>query len=154
MVRAPVCGTGGRWFDPTQLYQPSSSAPPIDRLAGVGGAQKMDARLEEGRVNMFKKITGKQIAAGRVLSGIGRAKLAKLTGISEAELRLMEANDGPPGGSGADVQSVCIALEKLGVVFIFENGGGAGVRLKFNRSEVKQIARLEGEGGAVADDDI
>ena len=24
LVRAPVCGTGGRWFEPTQLYQPSS----------------------------------------------------------------------------------------------------------------------------------
>ena len=22
LVRAPVCGTGGRWFEPTQLYQP------------------------------------------------------------------------------------------------------------------------------------
>src|SRR5215216_1056249 len=21
LVRAPVCGTGGRWFEPTQLYQ-------------------------------------------------------------------------------------------------------------------------------------
>jgi hypothetical protein len=103
---------------------------------------------------MSQNITGKQIAAGRVLAGIGRAKLAKLADISEAELKLMEANDGPPSGPGADVQSVCIALEKFGVVFIPENGGGAGVRLKFNRSEVKQIARLEGEGGTVADDDI
>ena len=98
------------------------------------------------------KITGKQIAAGRVLAGVGRAKLAKLAGVPEADLKLMEANDGPPAGDG--VQSVCRALEKLGVVFIPENGGGAGVRLKFNRSEVKQIARLEGEGGAVADDDV
>jgi hypothetical protein len=24
LVRAPVCGTGGRWFEPTQLYQPST----------------------------------------------------------------------------------------------------------------------------------
>ena len=23
LVRAPVCGTGGRWFEPTQLYQQS-----------------------------------------------------------------------------------------------------------------------------------
>src|SRR5258708_34758703 len=23
LVRAPVCGTGGRWFEPTQLYQRS-----------------------------------------------------------------------------------------------------------------------------------
>jgi hypothetical protein len=23
LVRAPVCGTGGRWFEPTQLYHPT-----------------------------------------------------------------------------------------------------------------------------------
>src|SRR5262249_34217943 len=30
LVRAPVCGTGGRWFEPTQLYQalPQFSFPP------------------------------------------------------------------------------------------------------------------------------
>src|SRR5262249_11542395 len=26
LVRAPVCGTGGRWFEPTQLYQRASIA--------------------------------------------------------------------------------------------------------------------------------
>jgi hypothetical protein len=30
---------------------------------------------------------------------------------------------------------------------------GAGVRLKFTRQDVKQIARLEGEGGVVGSDD-
>src|SRR5262245_64205576 len=25
LVRAPVCGTGGRWFEPTQLYQINQS---------------------------------------------------------------------------------------------------------------------------------
>ena len=25
LVRAPVCGTGGRWFEPTQLYQQNQS---------------------------------------------------------------------------------------------------------------------------------
>src|ERR1700723_2385007 len=27
LVRAPVCGTGGRWFEPTQLYQRPSRVP-------------------------------------------------------------------------------------------------------------------------------
>jgi hypothetical protein len=26
LVRAPVCGTGGRWFEPTQLYQGTQTA--------------------------------------------------------------------------------------------------------------------------------
>src|SRR6185312_9723148 len=30
--RAPVCGTGGRWFEPTQLYQPFNSLRRTDRI--------------------------------------------------------------------------------------------------------------------------
>ena len=46
------------------------------------------------------------------------------------------------------------ALQDLGAVFIEENGGGIGVRLKFSNSEAKQIARLEGEGGIVGSDRV
>jgi hypothetical protein len=46
-------------------------------------------------------------------------------------------------------------LETFGAVFIPESDGiGAGVRLKFMRQDVRQISRLEGEGGIVADDDV
>ena len=47
------------------------------------------------------------------------------------------------------------ALEEGGVIFIAENsGGGAGVRLKFGRREVRAINRWEGEGGTVGEDDV
>jgi hypothetical protein len=46
------------------------------------------------------------------------------------------------------------ALEAAGIQFIPENGGGAGVRLKFTRGEVKAIDVLENEGGIVGDDDV
>jgi hypothetical protein len=46
------------------------------------------------------------------------------------------------------------ALEEAGVLFIRENGGGIGVRLKFTASEAKRIATLENEGGAVGLDDV
>src|SRR5581483_12044462 len=36
LVRAPVCGTGGRWFEPTQLYQPSTPANLCTPSARVG----------------------------------------------------------------------------------------------------------------------
>jgi hypothetical protein len=46
-------------------------------------------------------------------------------------------------------------LESGGVVFVPEDGlGGAGVRLKFTAQDVKQINRLEGEGGPVGTDDV
>ena len=42
------------------------------------------------------------------------------------------------------------ALEGFGVMFIAESDSiGAGVRLKFLRRDVKQIDRLENEGGIV-----
>ena len=45
-------------------------------------------------------------------------------------------------------------LEAAGVVFISENGGGAGVRLKFSRAEVWEVNRWEDEGGVAGEDDI
>jgi hypothetical protein len=45
-------------------------------------------------------------------------------------------------------------MTRIGVEFIPENGGGAGVRLEFNRREVKAIDVLENEGGPAKDDDV
>ena len=45
-------------------------------------------------------------------------------------------------------------LEAAGVVFIAENGGGAGARLKFSRAEVWEVNRWEDEGGVTGEDDI
>jgi hypothetical protein len=39
-------------------------------------------------------------------------------------------------------------------VFIAENGGGAGARLKFSRAEVWEVNRWEDEGGVTGEDDI
>ena len=45
-------------------------------------------------------------------------------------------------------------LEAAGVVFIAENGGGAGARLKFSRDEVWEVNRWEDEGGVTGEDDV
>jgi hypothetical protein len=42
----------------------------------------------------------------------------------------LESADGPVGGRAETGQALVAALEKAGVEFIPENGGGAGVRLK------------------------
>lgn len=63
----------------------------------------------------------------------------------------MEASSGIAAGLPNNVGVVRRALEAAGVEFIPENGGGAGVRLKFNRREVKAINALENEGGIVGD---
>ena len=47
------------------------------------------------------------------------------------------------------------ALETFGAVVVPEGDGmGAGVRLKFTRQDVRQIGRLETEGGIARSDDV
>ena len=70
------------------------------------------------------RISGRVIAAGRALVGVSLADFATACGI--------------------DVDTLC-RLEAGGM--------GAGVRLKFTRTDVRQIARLESEGGVVGSDD-
>jgi hypothetical protein len=67
---------------------------------------------------------------------------------------LMEASGSAWLHSESDAEAVIRAFEKFGVVVIEEDGSmGVGVRLKFTRQDVKQINRLESEGGIVRSDD-
>jgi hypothetical protein len=98
------------------------------------------------------RVTGKQIAAGRILASISLDNLARTAKLPSARLRQIEATTGPVAGPESD--AVHKALELFGVRFIPENGGGVGVRLKFTASEVRRIATLENEGGIAGDDDV
>lgn len=75
-------------------------------------------------------ITGRQIAAARVMAGMDQKSLASAANVSVATLRRMEASPGPASGLANNVAAVLRALEEAGVEFIPENGGGPGVRLK------------------------
>jgi len=100
------------------------------------------------------KMTGRLIAAARALTGISREDFAGAAGIQAETIALMEANGSARLDSEGDVEAVNRAFEKFGVVVVEEDGNlGAGVRLKFTREDVKQINRLEGEGGIVRSDD-
>jgi transcriptional regulator with XRE-family HTH domain len=77
-----------------------------------------------------KIITGRQIAAARVLLGFGQAELADRSSISVPTLERMEASKGPAAGLANNVGAVRRALELAGVEFMAENGGGPGVRLR------------------------
>ncbi|WP_024816615.1 hypothetical protein [Methylopila sp. 73B] len=76
------------------------------------------------------QISGRQIAAGRALAGIGQAELAAASRISVPTLRRMEASEGPATGLPNNVAAVRAALEAAGVLFVAENGEGPGVRLR------------------------
>jgi transcriptional regulator with XRE-family HTH domain len=100
------------------------------------------------------QLSGRVVAAARTLAGISQNELASASGLTRERLRLLEA------GGAALVpdrysQALSRALEKFGVLAIPEGDGmGAGVRLKFTRQDVKQIIRLEGEGGITKLDDV
>ena len=56
--------------------------------------------------------------------------LAQSSKISEPTIKRLESQDGELGGRADTADKIVAALEKAGVEFIAENGGGAGVRLK------------------------
>lgn len=97
-------------------------------------------------------ITGSQCRAARALVEITRGKLYIRSGIDETAIQDFERKLDKPDDRTIDALKT--ALQELGAVFIDENGGGIGVRLKFTESEAKRIARLEGEGGIVANDRV
>jgi transcriptional regulator with XRE-family HTH domain len=100
-------------------------------------------------------VTGRLIAAARALTGVSQPDLARAAGLSVPTLMQMEAGGAAPLQSARDAEAVTRVLESFGAMFIPESDGiGAGVRLKFLRQDVRQIGRLENEGGIVRDDDV
>jgi len=97
-------------------------------------------------------ISGSQCRAARALIEWTRETLAAKSGVDPAIIERFERKLGKP--EAEIVQALASALEAGGAIFIAENGGGAGVRLKFNRSETKRLATLENEGGISALDDV
>jgi hypothetical protein len=101
------------------------------------------------------RITGRLIAAARVLTGVSRDDVAHASGLPAETLKSIEASGSAWLESGEQADAVRRALEAFGVMFIPESDSlGAGVRLKFMRQDVRQISRLESEGGMVRDDDV
>lgn len=100
------------------------------------------------------RLTGRLIAAARALVGVSQPDFAATAGISVEALQLIERGGSAWVPSDPDVEAMKRGLEHFGVIIIEEaDGMGAGVRLKFTRQDVRQIARLEGEGGIIGADD-
>jgi hypothetical protein len=100
------------------------------------------------------RLTGRLVAAGRALTGISQSDLATAAGIPLEMLVLLESS-GAAWIPDDESQVLGRALETFGAVIVFEGDGmGAGVRLKFTRQDVRQIARLETEGGVARSDDV
>ncbi|MCD4514151.1 transcriptional regulator [Brucella pseudogrignonensis] len=78
-------------------------------------------------------ITGSQIRAARALVRWRAEDLAREAKIGVATVRRAEAKDRDHGMTEANEAAVQAALEAAGVIFVAENGEGAGVRFKKDR---------------------
>lgn len=101
------------------------------------------------------QITGRLVAAARTLTGMSLDNLSRASGVPSQTLAQMEASGAAELHPDTEAEAIQHALERYGAVFLAEGDGmGAGVRLKFSRQDVKQISRMEGEGGIARDDDV
>lgn len=79
------------------------------------------------------KITGRQLAAARTLTGLTQAEVAARSNLSVPTLKRMEASEGQVAGMQNNVDAVIRALEAAGVTFLAAGettDGGPGVRLR------------------------
>ncbi len=71
-----------------------------------------------------------QLIAARGLVGWSQSQLAEISGVALSTIRRMESSEVRLRGNAESIWKVQQALEDAGVVFIDDNGGGPGVRLK------------------------
>jgi transcriptional regulator with XRE-family HTH domain len=76
------------------------------------------------------KVSIRQIKAARALLDWPQETLASAANVSIPTIKRLEARDGPLGGRTDTGDKIKAALERAGIEFIDENGGGPGVRLR------------------------
>ncbi len=62
--------------------------------------------------------------------GWSQGDLARHSSISEPTIARLESVDGEIAGRANTIEKIRTAIEKAGIDFIHENGGGPGVRLR------------------------
>jgi len=97
-------------------------------------------------------LTAAQCRAGRALIEWSQAQLSQSASIDVQTIADFEKRVRAPDETTR--RRLRATLEAAGVVFVAENGGGAGARLKFSRAEVWEVNRWEDEGGVAGEDDI
>lgn len=75
------------------------------------------------------KVSIEQVKAARALLRWSQVDLAEASGVSLPTIKRLEAGTGALGGLSSTVDAIRGALETAGILFIPENGGGAGVRI-------------------------
>lgn len=79
-------------------------------------------------------LTAEQVRASRALLRWDQKTLATAAGVSVETVKRIEAMTGLISANSGTLNALQKALEAAGVIFIEENGGGPGVRLKKRQS--------------------
>ena len=75
-------------------------------------------------------LTSEQVRAARALLRWEQRDLAEASGVSLPSVKRLETQPGALAAQERTIVELRKALERAGVEFITENGGGAGVRLR------------------------
>lgn len=97
-------------------------------------------------------LTAAQCRAARAMIEWSAERLSQASATDLQTIRNFEARFRRPDEK--TLRRLRITLEAAGVMFVPENGRGAGVRFKFNTREVRAIKRWEAEGGTAGEDAI
>jgi predicted transcriptional regulator len=86
--------------------------------------------IEKLSIAEIALVTTRQIKAARALLAWSQGDLAQHSTVSEPTIARLESVDGQLAGRAETGKKIKDALEKAGIEFIDENGGGPGVRLR------------------------
>lgn len=86
--------------------------------------------VNRNSIKWSMRISVRQIKAARALLAWSQEDLAAQSGVSYPTIARLETSDGGLGGRADTAAKIIEALEGAGVIFVAENGEGAGVRLK------------------------
>jgi predicted transcriptional regulator len=84
---------------------------------------------------MERSLTSELVRAARALLRWEQRDLAETSAVSLPTIKRLEAKPGPLGAHASTQAALRTALEKAGIEFIDENGGGPGVRLRKRRQK-------------------
>ena len=80
-------------------------------------------------------ILSDQIRAARAMLRWSATRLSEESGVSRPTIQRMETAIGVPGAHSKNLEAIQRTLEKAGIEFIVENGGGSGVRFRDRRRD-------------------
>jgi transcriptional regulator with XRE-family HTH domain len=84
-------------------------------------------------------ITGAQLRMARGYLRWSAKELADRAGVAESTIKRMEQDDGFPIARGANIEAVYKTLADAGIIFVPENGGGVGIRVRKPAPDSKEV---------------